>query len=245
MRGDATLLQDSSNALAVAFISKLDGRYIDCHRHRRQPIVCPFSSLGACRLEDKITNRHHQAAIFSNANKHIGRHKAQFRVLPAKKGFQPADPSSRDIHLRLVNEKQLLLVESHAQSILERQSFHGLGVQFRCIQLKVVATAVFGAIHGSIGVLDQGFAILAVFGEHADAEATANIEGITLNNEFGRHGVHEALGGNRHVWDILHIGKNDEEFVAAEAGHSVLLTGKSSQTGGDVLQQNVTDGMPE
>ena len=144
----------------------------------------------------------------------IGWHETQFRMLPAKQRFQPADLSGGNIHLRLVHEKEIFLVECQSQAVLQGQSLHSLSVHVRGKKLKVVPSTVFGAIHGSIGMLDQGFAVRTVFREDADAEAATNAKGVTLDDESGRHCIHKPLGGNCGVGDVVNIGEHDEEFVS-------------------------------
>jgi hypothetical protein len=78
-----------------------------------------------------------------------------------------------------------------------------------------VVSIIFSAIHGRIGILDQGFAVCTVFRENADAEAATNAKGVTLNDEFCDHCTHDPLSGNCYVGDVLYASEQDEEFVSA------------------------------
>ena len=81
--------------------------------------------------------------------------------------------------------------------------------------LKLLRPLIFGAIHGRIGILDQGFAVRTVFRENADAEAASNTKGVTLNDEFSGHCIHKPLSGNCCVGYVFYIGEHNEEFVSA------------------------------
>ena len=54
-----------------------------------------------------------------------------------------------------------------------------------------------------------------MFRKDADADAATNIEGVTLDDEFSGHCIHEPLSGNGCVGYILYVSQHDEEFVAA------------------------------
>ncbi len=50
------------------------------------------------------------------------------------------------------------------------------------------------------------------------------LKGVTLNDEFSGHRIHEPLSGNGCVGDVLYVSQHDQEFVAADPGHGVLFT---------------------
>src|SRR4029077_4071741 len=99
------------------------------------------------------------------------------------------------------------------QAVLYGQSLHRLSVHVRGKKLKVVPSTVFGAIHSSIGMPDQGFAVRTVFWEDADTETATNAKGVTLDDESGRHCIHKPLGRNGGAGDVVNMGEHDEEFI--------------------------------
>jgi hypothetical protein len=72
-------------------------------------------------------------------------------------------------------------------------------------------------------MLDEGFAVRAMFRVDADAEAATNAEGITLDYHFSSQSIHDPLSGNRCVGNVLYIVHHDEEFVTSEPGNRVLF----------------------
>ena len=174
----------------------------------------PFPGLRAGSPQHPFTDWHDQAAVLRNSYEFIGRHKAQFRVLPAEERLQPGDPSSGNIHLRLIHEKEFFFVECQSQAVLQGQSLHSLSVHVLREEPKIVTSIIFGAIHGRIGILDQSFAVRTVFRENADAEAATNTERVTLNDEFSGHCIHEPLSGNCCIGDVLYVSQHDKKFVS-------------------------------
>ena len=102
---------------------------------------------------------------------------------------------------------------------------------------KLFISALFGAIHGCIGILDQGFAVRTVFRENADADTASNAKGVTLNDEFGGNCIHEPLSRNCCVGDVLHGSQHDEEFVSTDSGYCVLFTRPCLQPLCNLLQK--------
>ena len=73
--------------------------------------------------------------------------------------------------------KSSLFVERQPQAVLQGQSLHSLSVHVVGKEPEIVASIILGAIHGRIGILDQGFAVRAVFGENADAQLQLILKG--------------------------------------------------------------------
>src|SRR5580704_17654653 len=124
-------------------------------------------------------------------------------MLPAQKGFEPDDLSSGHIYLWLINEKKFFFVECVWKAVLQSQTLHGQSVYVLCEEPKAVASVLFGAIHGGVGILDQGFGVCAMFRKNADAKAASNVKWVTLNNKFSGHRIHESLGGDRCIGYVL------------------------------------------
>src|ERR1035441_9355815 len=178
LRGEASLVEHLSDEFAEVLLTKLNRRYIYCYRHCGEPFVLPFSRLGGGGPEHPFTDGHDQPAVLRNPYELIGWHETQLRVLPAEERFQPSDPSSPNIHLRLVHEREFFVVERQSQAISQGQPFPNLSVHILREEAEVVASALFGPIHSRIGILDQRFTVRTVFRKDADADAATNIEGV-------------------------------------------------------------------
>ena len=80
----------------------------------------------------------------------------------------------------------------------------------------------FDAIHGDIGVLEQGFGILAIIGEDGDADADADEKLVIADfKRFGKY-VDDFLRDLAGIMLIRQVIEDDDEFVAAVAGNGIL-----------------------
>src|ERR1019366_4256390 len=151
--------------------------------------------------------------------------------------YQPQmDLATGKIHLRLIDQKELFLLECRTQAVFQGQSLHNLSSHLFRKELKAVPSILFGAIHGRIGMLEQAFNIRTVFRENADAEAAGNAKGVTLDNEFSGHCVHKPLSRNCYIGDVLYTVEYDKEFVSAQAAHRVLFARPSLKSCRHILQ---------
>ena len=105
-------------------------------------------------------------------------------MLPAEKRLQPSDFSGGDAHLRLIDEEKFFPFQRQPQAILQRQALHHPKVNVLRKEVEAVTSIFFGAVHGSVGILDQGFAVAAMFRKDTDAQTTTNLKSLTLDHEF-------------------------------------------------------------
>ena len=71
------------------------------------------------------------------------------------------------------------------------------------------------------------------------------LEGLALNDKFIDERIRKPLGSNRRVGDVLYGGQHDQEFVTAQACNGVLGTCPSLKPFGDVLEEEITDRVPQ
>ena len=145
----------------------------------------------------------------------------------------------------MIYQEKFSFFECHSQAVPQGQSLNDLSIHIFGKDLKVVPPVFLGAIHGRIGILNQGFAIHTVFWEDTDAETATNAKGVTLNIEFSGHCIHKPLSGTRCVVDVLYTGEHHDEFVSAYPRHRVLFTRKFLKPISDKLQKNVAERVSE
>src|ERR1700733_1540845 len=104
-------------------------------------------------------------------------------MLPAEKCLQPSDFSGGDAHLRLVDEEEFCPFERQPQAILQGQALHNPGVNIVGKKAEVVTPIFFGAVHGGVGILDQGFAVATMFRKDTNTQTTSNLKRLTLDDE--------------------------------------------------------------
>src|ERR1700722_15174571 len=224
LRGQAGLMKHTSDEFAEALLAKLDRGYVDCYGNGEEAVVLPFPSLRTGCSEHPFTDGYDQSAVLGDAYELIGRHKTQGWVLPAEKCFQSNNPSSGNIHLGLIHEKEFLFPECQSQAVFQSQALDNLGVHILGEKLEVVTSAGLGTVHSCVGILDQGLAVRTVFGEDADTDAATNIEGVALDYKWSGHCIHEPFGGDRHVRGVLYLSHRNQEFVPTKTGDCILFT---------------------
>src|SRR5579871_5652446 len=166
-------------------------------------------------------------------------------MLPAYERFQTDHHSTGEFHLRLIHQEEFSPIEGEAQTILQRQSFHNLDIHVLGKELVSIASFFFGAIHGRVGVLDQRLAIDSMLRKDTDANAASDGEPLIFHHELRGHGVDDSVRRVGDVVDTVDGGHDDEEFVAANAGHSIVLTGTAFKPFGNLLQEKVAEGVSE
>jgi hypothetical protein len=124
--------------------------------------------------DDPLPDREDQAGFFGYRDEFGGRHQTIFGVLPADQSFCGDDPLLRNIEPRLEMKQEVFPLERLAQAGLQRQPFQRLVVERPRVEGIAVPPLRFGVIHGGIGVLEEGFGVLAVGGKNGDADGCAD-----------------------------------------------------------------------
>ena len=91
----------------------------------------------------------------------------------------------------------------------------------------------------------SGSASSRVEGRDGDADADIGDDLVPFDLIRLDDRLADALGKRGRVGRFLHLGHDDGEFVAAQAGNRVGLSGAAAQAVGDQFQQFVADRMPE
>jgi len=74
----------------------------------------------------------------------------------ASGGVLPLQRSPRTLYPSAVDTREeFFVVECLLEAVLQSQPLRSLSVYVRCEKTKTVASTLFGAIHGDIGILDQ------------------------------------------------------------------------------------------
>jgi hypothetical protein len=239
------LAQHVVNELPETFLAKLHGRNVHGDGEGRNSVLLPPPHLQASGTEDPLPNRNNQAAVFGDAYEFIGRDESQFRVTPAQQRLKARDLAGAKVGLRLVHEEEFVAVERDAQALLQHGALDDLSVHGFGEEAKAVAAAFLGAVHGRVSILDEGFCVVPMLGEDADADAATDPKRTILNPEFGRHSVHDPFGGGGRSFDVGNGTQHDQEFVSSDARHRILIADLPLQPFGTLLEEKIPDRVPE
>ena len=224
---DGEVVEQAADRVREIFLLKLSGADIDRDLQERRPrVTLPGLDLPAGAFHDPGTDRQDEAGFLGQRDEVGRRDESAASRLPAQQDFG-ADHLSGRPHQRLIVGLQLIAFERLAQIAFECAAPVERRLHLRVEEAQGVATAVLGAVHGHVGVLQQ---VLDRFRtvEETDADAhrahvVAVLQTIRLG-DFAAHAVAEIARERRRRRAIVaQVFENDDELVAAEPGDRIRL----------------------
>ncbi len=144
------------------------------------------------------------------------------RVLPTNQRLESNHRVSAEGHDRLVPQRELLPVDGAPQIGLELQPLNGL-VMHRGVEHRVaVATRRLRAVHGDVGIPDKVVTVAVLGRADGDTDARAREDLLSVESHGRRHRLLKALGDPDCVARVADVLEQHREFVASEAGQTVL-----------------------
>ena len=188
---------------------------------RGQSLLMPGRDLCTRRAQDPLADLDDEPGLLGDGDELVGRQDAELRMPPAQQRFRAGDPAGGDLDLGLVEQHELALVDGLAHLPFQRHALGGVRVHLVGEERVGLAAALLGLVHRHFGVLEQRVGILAVSRRHGDADARAHAQLVTVDVErlgqrvldAPRHG-----GGIVHLGQVVQIGQQRREAVAADAG---------------------------
>ena len=127
--------------------------------------------MAAGGFQHPLADFQNQIGVLGDGNEFRRRDLTVFGTAPAQQGFDAGDQAAAQIDLGLVVQGQFIALDGMAQGGFHLQVSQGLGIHRLVVECEGVAPGVLGAVHGGVGVLQQGVAILAILRVKADADA--------------------------------------------------------------------------
>jgi hypothetical protein len=143
-------------------------------------------------------------------------HEAARRMLPVHQRFDAADLAGRELHLGLVMQDKLLVLDRIPKLTLEREPLERDRVHLRGKELEIVAAKFLRRVHRRVGRLDQGLAVVAVRRVHGDADAGADDEFVAVVHERPGQRLQQPLRNHHGVARYEQVAQQNDKFVAAQ-----------------------------
>ena len=192
------------------------------HVHRQadgDARLAPAGQLGAALVQDEVGDLRDQAHLLGDPDELLRRDEPLLRVVPAAEGLDVRDLPGLDVPDRLVHQAELRpgLERVREEAAEHEPALHALVVLDRVHLHR--AAALLGHVHGDVGPLQQQRRVVAVLGCHGDAGAGGDGQREAVHFDRTLHLDVELVHNLDRPLRIGHVGDDEGELVAAEAGH--------------------------
>jgi len=213
--------------------------------HGTDAAGAPLADFLARLVEHPVTDAHDQPRLFQQGDEQRRRNHAVAGAAPAYQRLGAADAPGDDIHLGLEEQHEFLVVDGAPQGVLHVQAGHRLGIHLRREEAEGVAARLLGAVHGRVGILDQGIGIDGIVGIHGNADAHRHRHFMALQVEGLAHRFADLVD---HAHGMLRpFGQHQDggKFIAAETADGVAHAQAVDEAAGKLAQQIVADGVAQ
>ncbi|MNM31227.1 hypothetical protein D3C81_417990 [compost metagenome] len=242
---DVVLADRLEHFFLQAAHKKLDARDIHRQVHGADAAGAPFADLLAGLVEHPVPHPYDQPRLFQQGDEEGRRHHAVARAAPAYQGLGAADAPRDDMHLGLEEQHEFLVVDGAPQGVFHVQPGHRLRVHFGREETEGVAARFLGAVHGRIGILNQGVGVDAIVGIHGNADADRDRHFMALQVERLAHRFADLVDHAHGMLGAFGQHQDGGEFIAAEAADGIAHAQAVDQAAGKLAQQVVADGVAQ
>ncbi len=160
------------------------------------------------------------------------------RVVPAQQRLHAEDDAAAHVHLRLVVQHELVVVERLLHAADRHHPFFGAAAVLGVEDEVAVAARLLGAIHRVVGVAQQRVRVAAVQRVDGGADAGRDLYRVGRRVDGIGHGDHaqHALDGQAGLLQGARA-KQEHELVAAEAGRHVRPRAAAAQRAAQALRE--------
>ena len=158
---------------------------------------------------------------------------------PADQRLGPGDARGRQVHDRLVLQRELAVADGPLQVADDLQPADHVRVHVRGVDLDPVAAGVLGPRHGHVRVAQHEPGRVHVGQRDAHARGQRDLLAGHLERLRGDR-ADQPLGDLGHLLDVPGVLDQDGELVAAPAGHRVVDRDDGAQPPGGLRQHEVT-----
>ena len=163
-------------------------------------------------------------------------------MLPAYQNFGTDQLRSR--YLRLIVERELLLLDGFAQSFFQNRAFDHHCLHGRVEESQRIPPRLLGPVHRDVGLLQQRVTIRLLPHEQVNAHARRAVIRMFIEQvnliERGHDLLANPLGLRCGlVFDAAQVRQDDDKLVPAQAGHGIFRANASDQALGNLLQQEI------
>jgi hypothetical protein len=113
------------------------------------------------------------------------------------------------------------------------------------VKPEVLPPALFGPVHGGVGVHDERLGVQAVGGINTDTDAGRDAQFVAMDGIRRRQLFQDSAGHSAGEFHILDVLEKDHKLIAALPADRILSTHTTQQPPGHGLKKIVAGGVPE
>ena len=197
-----------------------------------------------------VADARRQPGVLDQRQELHRRDQAALRMVPAHQRFQAEHHAAAHVHLGLVVQRELRLVQRLVHAADRHHAFFVAPAVFRVEELTAVAAGLLGAVHRVVGMAQQRVGVAAV--DRVDGRTHAGGDMHRLDVRVDRVGLgHHAQHALDRQARLLHRrrAQQQHELVAAQppgrVGPQVVAAQRAAQPAGQLDQQPVAGRMSE
>ena len=214
-----------------------------------QPVAPPQGQVVQRLRQHPVAHVRRQPGVLDQRQELHRRDQALLRVFPAQQGLETEHATAAHVHLGLVMQHELLQVQRLLHAANGHHAFFSAPPVLGVEEQVTVAAGLLGAVHGVVGVAQQGVGVAAVHridgGPHAGGHLHLVLTG--LDHVGQRHHPQHAL--DRHAGFIQRARPQQQhEFVATQPRRRIFpmlaAAQRAAQPACQFRQQTVAGGVP-
>ena len=215
------------------------------HRKTARRSRPPAGGLAAGLAQDPAADGQDGAVLLRQLDELAGRDEPALGMLPANERLDAGQTSRVEAHDGLVDDAQLLQLDSSLELRAELVALADDGVHARIEDGEAGLAVGLGQIHRDVGVADDIGRVLAGVAGAGDADAGGDRDVVVADQVRRAELAGQPLGHGARAAQVGGVLGQDGELVAAQAGDQVALAHRVRDALGDRDQERITSRMAE
>ena len=170
-----------------------------------------------------------QARIFGDIDEGTWHEKRAVFIADANQRFGTSKAAVVGAQHWLIVHDKVVVLDGPTQLVLDFEPAYCFVAEVVVEHDREVAALFFGSMQRSVGIAQQVVGVLSAFGD-GDADRGGDHGGLVTDADGLRQRLAKAAGSNDRIAATQHVGDNDSELIAAQAGHHIARTNNTLDT---------------
>ena len=193
--------------------------------------------------QNPLSDGSNQAAFFCQRNKSGRRNPTVLGTVPAQQRFKSVQLLIVQADFRLIMQSHFVSFQRPAQIVCQEHRFIGFFLKAGFIKSPIVATAIFGRIHGPIRIFQDIIHCIAIRRIHHDSHARRHRYLRIANDKIFTQNIQQCFGDFCDFGPVCSARQHHNKFIAANPGFKNVLPHNFADAAAGIKNQFVTDGV--